>query len=272
MGFVISLKDSGTVAMHDCDIVTYDKNLLAKLFYPVANPKFSFDFCKGFYPRVAQGKMNGRVTRLLVTPLVKSLQKMVGYNEYLNFLDIFKYPLAGEFSFKYDLLNDIRVPHDWGLEVGILSEMYRNFANNRICQVDLAETYEHKHQEVSKNNRQKGLSKMTIDISKAIFRKLATQGQVFSHEKFRSLKATYFRMALDMVQIYKTDAEMNGLDYDVHKEEEMVELFAQNIIEAGKIFLESPSENPNIPTWRRIDSADPTILDSFNKAVKEDNA
>ena len=271
MGFVISLKDSGTVAMHDCDIVTYDKNLLAKLFYPVANPKFSFDFCKGFYPRVAQGKMNGRVTRLLVTPLVKSLQKMVGYNEYLNFLDIFKYPLAGEFSFKYDLLNDIRVPHDWGLEVGILSEMYRNFANNRICQVDLAETYEHKHQEVSKNNRQKGLSKMTIDISKAIFRKLATQGQVFSHEKFRSLKATYFRMALDMVQIYKTDAEMNGLDFDVHKEEEMVELFAQNIIEAGKIFLESPSENPNIPTWRRIDSADPTILDSFNKAVKEDN-
>ena len=79
-------------------------------------------------------------------------------------------------------------------------------------------------------------------------------------------------MALDMVQIYKTDAEMNGLDFDVHKEEEMVELFAQNIIEAGKIFLESPSENPNIPTWRRIDSADPTILDTFNKAVKEDNA
>ena len=97
MGFVISLKDSGSVAMHDCDIVTYNKNLVAKLFYPVANPKFSFDFCKGFYPRVAHKTMNGRVTRLLVTPLVKSLQKMVGYNEYLNFLDIVKYPLAGEF-------------------------------------------------------------------------------------------------------------------------------------------------------------------------------
>ena len=271
MGFVISLKESGSVAMHDCDIVTYDKNLVAKLFYPVANPKFSFDFCKGFYPRVAQKSMNGRVTRLLVTPLVKSLQKMVGFNEYLNFLDIFKYPLAGEFSFKYNLLNDIRIPHDWGLEIGILSEMYRNFANNKICQVDIADTYEHKHQEVSKNNRQKGLSKMTIDISKALFRKLATQGHVFSNEKFRTLKATYYRLALDMVQIYKTDAEMNGLIFDVHKEEEMVELFAQNIIEAGKIFLDSPSENPNIPTWRRVDSADPTILKSFNDAVMEDN-
>jgi glucosyl-3-phosphoglycerate synthase len=219
MGFAISLKESGSVAMHDCDIVTYNKNLPAKLFYPVANPNFHFDFCKGYYPRVAQQKMNGRVTRLLVTPLLKSLQKILGHNEYLTFLDCFKYPLAGEFSFKYDLLNDIRIPHDWGLEIGILSEMYRNFASNRICQVDIADTYEHKHQEVSKNNKQKGLSKMTIDISKALFRKLATQGHVFSNETFRSLKATYYRMALDMVQIYKSDAEMNGLEFDVHKEE-----------------------------------------------------
>ena len=103
-------------------------------------------FFKGYYPRVAQQKMNGRVTRLLVTPLLKSLQKILGHNEYLTFLDCFKYPLAGEFSFKYDLLNDIRIPHDWGLEIGILSEMYRNFASNRICQVDIADTYEHKHQ------------------------------------------------------------------------------------------------------------------------------
>ena len=110
-----------------------------------------------------------------------------------------------------------------------------------------------------------------FNISKALFRKLATQGHVFSNEKFRTLKATYYRLALDMVQIYKTDAEMNGLNFDVHKEEEMVELFAQNIIEAGKIFLDSPSENPNIPTWRRVDSADPTILKSFNDAVMEDN-
>ena len=267
MGFAISLKESGSVAMHDCDIVTYNKNLPAKLFYPVTNPNFHFDFCKGYYPRVAQQKMNGRVTRLLVTPLLKSLQKILGHNEYLTFLDCFKYPLAGEFSFKYDLLNDIRIPHDWGLEIGILSEMYRNFASNRICQVDIADTYEHKHQEVSKNNKQKGLSKMTIDISKALFRKLATQGHVFSNETFRSLKATYYRMALDMVQIYKSDAEMNGLEFDVHQEEEMVELFAQNIIESGKIYLDSPTNTPNMPTWRRVDSAAPHILEEIKTAV-----
>tara|TARA_Y100000996_G_C22557117_1_gene655870 strand:- start:1360 stop:2577 length:1218 start_codon:yes stop_codon:yes gene_type:complete len=270
MGFVISLKDFGAVAMHDCDIVTYNKSLPAKLFYPVASPNFHFDFCKGFYPRVAQQKMNGRVTRLLITPLLKSLQKVVGHNDYLYFLDCFKYPLAGEFSFKYDLLSDIRIPHDWGLEIGILSEMYRNFANNRICQVDIADTYEHKHQEISKNNKNKGLSKMTIDISKALFRKLATQGHVFSNETFRSIKATYYRLALDMIQIYKSDAEMNGLEFDVHQEEEMVELFAQNIIESGKIYLDSPTTTPNMPTWRRVESAEPGILEEINSAVISD--
>jgi glucosyl-3-phosphoglycerate synthase len=148
--------------------------------------------------------------------------------------------------------------------------MYRNFANNRICQVDIAETYEHKHQELSKNNKNKGLSKMTIDISKAIFRKLATQGHVFSNETFRSLKATYYRLALDMIQIYKSDGEMNGLKIDVHQEEEMVELFAQNIIEAGKIYLESPTATPNMPTWRRVDSAAPNIISEINSAVMSD--
>ena len=122
----------------------------------------------------------------------------------------------------------------------------------------------------SKNNKNKGLSKMTIDISKAIFRKLATQGHVFSNETFRSLKATYYRMALDMIQIYKSDAEMNGLKFDVHKEEEMVELFAQNIIESGKIYLESPTASPNMPTWRRIESAAPSILKDLNSSVLAD--
>lgn len=272
MGFVVGLGETGVVAMHDCDIVTYNRSLVSRLFYPVANPNFHFDFCKGYYPRVASKSMNGRVTRLLVTPLLKSLQKVLGHNEYLHFLDCFKYPLAGEFSFKNDLLLDIRIPHDWGLEIGMLSEMYRNFANNRICQVNIAETYEHKHQELSKNNKNKGLSKMTIDISKALFRKLATQGEVFSVETFRTVKATYYRMALDMIQIYKNDAEINGLNFDIHKEEEMVELFAQNIIESGKIFIDSPSKSPNMPTWRRVDSAEPNIIQDLKEAVLKDNS
>ncbi|MDA9163254.1 glycosyl transferase, partial [Alphaproteobacteria bacterium] len=94
----------------------------------------------------------------------------------------------------------------------------------------------------------------------------------FSVETFRTVKATYYRMALDMIQIYKSDAEMNGLKFDIHKEEEMVELFAQNIIESGKIFIDSPSKSPNMPTWRRVDSAEPNIIQDLKEAVLKDNS
>ena len=145
------------VALHDCDITTYDRSLLARLFYPIANPNFQFEFCKGYYARVADGKMNGRVSRLLVTPLLLAMEKVLGPSDYLNFMKSFRYSLAGEFSFRRSLIPELRIPSDWGLEVGILSEMQRNQASNRICQVDIADTYDHKHQNLSVDDRSTGL-------------------------------------------------------------------------------------------------------------------
>jgi len=271
MGYTLASNRSESVALHDCDIVTYDRELLARLIYPVANPRFNYEFCKGFYARVADGKINGRVSRLLVTPLLRALKKMFGEMEYLQFMDSFRYPLAGEFSFRKDVLNDIRIPSDWGLEIGVLSEMHRNYANNRLCQVDIADVYDHKHQDLSLDNDQGGLSKMSIDISKALFRKLATHGKTFNTETFRSIKATYFRIALDFIETYHNDAIMNGLTLDIHAEEKAVELFAQNIMKAGEAFLEKPMETPFIPSWNRVISAKPDILERLYEAVEEDN-
>ena len=138
-------------------------------------------------------------------------------------------------------MTDLRIPSDWGLEIGILSEMTRNHSNNRICQVDIADTYDHKHQDLSPNDETAGLSRMSIDISKAIFRKLATNGIVFSQETFRTIKATYYRVALDFVDIYKSDAEINGLKLDLHSEEKAVELFALNLMKAGNHFPREPN-------------------------------
>ena len=271
MGYTLASNRSESVALHDCDIVTYDRELLARLIYPVANPRFNYEFCKGFYARVADGKINGRVSRLLVTPLLRALKKVFGEMEYLQFMDSFRYPLAGEFSFRKDVLNDIRIPSDWGLEIGVLSEMHRNYANNRLCQVDIADVYDHKHQELSPDNDEGGLSKMSIDISKALFRKLATHGKTFNTETFRSIKATYFRIALDFIETYHNDAVMNGLTLDIHAEEKAVELFAQNIMKAGEAFLDKPMETPFIPSWNRVISAKPDILERLYEAVEEDN-
>ena len=244
---------------------------LQKLFYPVVNPLFNFEFCKGYYPRVANEKMNGRVARLLVFPLLTALEKTIGKSDYLEFMKSFKYPLAGEFSFRRNVLPELRISSDWGIEVGILSEMQRSFSPQNICQVDLADSYDHKHQVLSIDDETKGLSRMSIDIIKTFIKKLATQGNTFSREKFRSLKATYYRSALDLIDIYRNDAMMNGLKFDSHTEEKAVELFAMNIMKAGEAFILNPMDTPFIPTWSRVKSAIPDFLGRLEKVVNDDN-
>ncbi len=273
LGYTLATGRAEAIALHDCDILTYDRSLLARLIYPVANPQFSYQFSKGYYSRLSDGKLNGRVTRLLVTPLLRALEQVLGRDspgDYLRYMDGFRYPLAGEFSFRKDVIPDIRLPSDWGLEVGVLSEMHRNYSPNKICQVDIADVYDHKHQDMSLEDQEKGLSKMSIDISKLLFRKLATKGVVFTTETFRSLKASYYRTALDFVEMYKNDAAINGLAVDVHKEEQAVELFAANLMKAGDRFLESPMETPFIPSWSRVQSAIPDIFDQLIDAVDAD--
>ncbi len=271
IGMCIARDSARSVALHDCDIKTYDRRMLAKLFYPVVNPLFNFEFCKGYYPRVANEKMNGRVARLLVSPLLTALEKTIGKSDYLDFMKSFKYPLAGEFSFRRNVLPELRISSDWGIEVGILSEMQRSFSPQNICQVDLADTYDHKHQVLSIDDETKGLSRMSIDIIKTFIKKLATQGNTFSREKFRSLKATYYRSALDLIDIYRNDAIMNGLKFDSHTEEKAVELFAINIMKAGEAFILNPMDTPFISTWSRVKSAIPNFLGRLEKVVNDDN-
>lgn len=270
-GYVLASGKAEAVAMHDCDIATYTRELLARLIYPVANPAFNYEFCKGYYSRINGNKLGGRASRLLVTPLLRALKNVFGYNEYLEYLDSFRYPLAGEFSLRADVFNDIRIPSDWGLEIGVLSEVKRNYETNRLCQVDIADQYDHKHQPLSLESQEAGLSRMSMDISKALFRKLATEGIVFNRETFRTIKATYYRIALDFIETYYNDALMNGLHLDRHTEEQAVELFAHNIIEAGNHFLENPMETPFIPSWNRVVSAIPDILEQIYDAVEADN-
>lgn len=270
-GYMLASRKVDVIGLHDCDIVTYERTMLARLLYPVVNPVFPYVFSKGYYPRINGDKLGGRVTRLLITPLLAALRKVCGDNSYLRFLDSFRYPLAGEFAMRSHVVADIRIPSDWGLEIGVLSEVRRNYSNRVIAQVDIADQYDHKHQEVSADDAGKGLSRMSVDISKAIFRKLATDGEIFSAEKFRTIKATYFREALDRIDSYYNDALMNGLTLDRHSEEAAVELFAQNIMLAGETYLSNPMETPFLPSWNRVNAASPDFLSRYAEAVRIDN-
>ncbi len=269
-GYVLSQQRFQTIALHDCDILTYSRDMLARLCYPVTSPSLDYDFCKGYYSRVTD-RLHGRVTRLLVTPLIRSLQKILGHLPILIFFDSFRYPLAGEFSMDVDLARVNRIPGDWGLEVGVLAEVYRNTSLRRVCQVDIAENYEHKHQELSPEDASKGLHKMCVDICKSLFRTLASEGIVFFDGFFKTLVATYTRTAQDMLKRYEDDAAINGLIFDRHEESLAVETFTNGIKKAAEAIMEDPLGVPLIASWDRVISAIPDILNKIKEAVEEDN-
>lgn len=270
-GYVLARGKSDVIALHDCDIVTYSRELLARLCYPVANPNLDYVFCKGYYSRISS-KMNGRVTRLLVTPLVRALQQLIGQHAFLAFLDSFRYPLAGEFCMITDLARVNRIPWDWGLEVGSLAEVHRNYSPRRVCQVDIAANYDHKHQILSADDADKGLMKMTVDICKSIFRTLASEGVVFSDGLFKSLLVSYLRQAEDTIMKYEADAAINGLKFDRHDEAMAVEAFTHAIGMAAETYMKNPMATPLIPNWNRVSTAIPDIFDMLRSAVDADNA
>jgi len=269
-GYVIANEKSEVIVLHDCDIKNYSRELLARLCYPMANPNLGYEFCKGYYSRVTD-RMYGRVTRLYFTPIIRALQKIVGYHPFLVYLDSFRYPLAGEFSLDEDLARVTRIPSDWGLEVGILADVYRNCVPKRICQVDLVETYEHKHQDLSPTDPTKGLLKMCIDITKSLFRTLSQEGIIISAGLLRTLTGTYLRSAQDTIKKFEDDASINRLFFDRHAEGTAVETFLQGIKTAGKEFLDDPLGAPEIPNWNRVTSAIPDFLEKLKEAVAEDN-
>ncbi len=269
-GYALARGTAHSLALHDCDIVTYDRELLARLCYPVMHPNLDYDYCKGYYGR-ATDRLHGRVTRLFVTPLVRCLQKTLETNlPLLQFIDSFRYPLAGEFAMKMALARQVRIPSDWGLEIGLMAEVFRNVSPNRVCQVELCDNYDHKHQELSPKDPTRGLHRMVIDIATTLFRNLASVGVQFDAGFLNSLCAAYLRQAQDTVSAYADDALINGLRFDPHDEEAMVETFNAGLRAAGLAFVRDPLRAALIPNWHRVIAAQPEFLADLRYAVDLD--
>ena len=270
LGYVLAGRTSQVIVVHDCDVVNYSRALLARLCYPVANPHSEYEFCKGYYSRFTD-RMYGRATRLFFTPFIRALEKILGYLPFLVYMDSFRYALAGEIAMRRDLAMAMRIPSDWGLEVSTLAEVYRNMALNRVCQVDIADAYEHKHQDLIPDDLERGILKMTVDIAKSIFRNLALEGVQFSEGFFKTLSNIYLKIAQEAIIRYENDAAINSLKFDRHSEAIAVEAFAYGIKIAGEVFWQNPSETQLIPNWFRVTAALPDFFGVLQDAVKKDN-
>lgn len=270
LGYILTDKDAFAIALHDCDIVNYKRELLARLLYPVISPRLDFEFSKGYYARVSE-KLYGRVTRLFYTPLIRSLSTILGNSAFMEYLDSFRYALSGEFAFVRTLARGIQISPTWGLEVSLLSEVYHKSNNARICQTELMESYEHKHQVLKKGSFDEGLVRMAGDIAKALFRVLSQDGIVMSDAFFRTLLTTYLQEARSAVGKYNALSMLNGLEYDRHGEVGAVEAFVEAIRKATSEFVEDPIGIPLLPAWVRIRAALPDFSDKLKRAVEEDN-
>jgi len=229
------------VGVIDADIRTFKREQLDRLLYPVV--VLGYDFSKAYYARIANNTMYGRVKRLLLDPLLLSLKRKFTETKeekmlnLIEFLLSFNYQLSGEVAFHIDLLKKMRVATNWGIEIFTLIEVYRKASS--CAQVMFSEEpFDHKHQEVSPDDKTKGLNKMAIDIvTTLMYALIVEEGLEVSDTFFRDLAILYQAIAEEQIKKYSDDASFSNLNYDRDAEEELVKkVFKNSILHAGDYF------------------------------------
>ncbi|MHC1782071.1 MAG: glucosyl-3-phosphoglycerate synthase [Anaerolineaceae bacterium] len=145
----------------DTDIV----NIHPRFVYGVAGPLLlnpAVQFVKGFYRRpiksdeMIQASGGGRVTELTARPLL---------NLFFPELSGVIQPLSGEYGGRRSALEKLPFFSGYGVEIGLLIEIFEKFGLGTIAQVDLLERIHH-------NQSLEALSKMSFAIIQAVLRKL----------------------------------------------------------------------------------------------------
>jgi glucosyl-3-phosphoglycerate synthase len=223
--------ESDFVVVHDADATTYDTRHVPKLLFPLAN---GHAFSKGYYARVENDRLYGRLFRLFYRPLVEALAREsdAGVVEYLG---AFRYALAGEFATTGALARRMRVQRGWGLEVGTLGEAFRLVGADGAAQVDLG-IHEHDHRSVSGPS---GLSDMADRVGAALLRAVEENG---GDPAYSTLEARYRAAVERLVDGYELDAAFNGLEYDREGELRQADAYADAIAR--------PGEDTRLPPWR----------------------
>ena len=218
------------VAVHDADATTYDDTHVQRLVWPLQQ---DFEFSKGYYARVENDRLYGRLFRLFYAPLVQALAS-TNDEPILDYLGSFRYALAGEFAVTADLARRLSVPRGWGLEVGTLGDAFEHAGFRGTAQVDLG-VHEHDHRSVRGPG---GLAGMSDDVGETLFSVVERHGV---RPEYDVLSEHYRAAGSMLVDQYAADAAFNGLSFDRTAELEQVAVYADSI---------HPPENaPTLPAW-----------------------
>lgn len=149
------------IAWIDTDII----NIHPRFVYGIIGPLLmnrNIQFVKGFYRRPlrvgdrVQAGGGGRVTELTARPLLNLF-----YPELSGVVQ----PLSGEYAGRREALEKATFFSGYGVETGLLIDIFENFGLRSIAQVDLLERVHH-------NQELEALGKMSFAIIQTVLRKL----------------------------------------------------------------------------------------------------
>jgi len=265
-GLGIAEGKSELIVTQDCDVASFQRSALALLCYAALHPDLSYHCSKMYYSRVTD-RIYGRVSRLFLTPLLHALVRVLGHHPLLDFLLSFRYPLSGEYALRREVADALSFRGDWGLEIGLLCEIFRATEPGRVCQVDGGGNYDHRHQPLEAADGG-GLHAMSKQIAAALFEHLAGEGAVTGGNFLPALQLSYRRESRDALRRYGHLALMNGISFDAVAEQRAVDSFSRALEEAS-----TPSSVPRsiLPSWRHIAKVMPDFAPRFLAAVAEEN-
>ncbi|MEM4781260.1 MAG: glycosyl transferase family 2 [Halalkalicoccus sp.] len=239
------------VVVHDADVTSYDASHVPRLLAPLSE----FAFSKGYYARVENDRLYGRLFRLFFAPLVETLRARHDH-PLIEYLGAFRYALAGEMGFRASLVEELRLQPSWGLETGLLGETFLTAGVPGTVQVDLG-VHEHDHRAVGGET---GLAGMSEHVSRALFRAL---GDVGIDPEFETLPAAYRETADRFTEGYAADAAFNGLSYDCEGERAQIDAYAEAI---GHV---DGDEDRRLPAWSEVDLEPERIEAASARAIEE---
>ena len=211
-------QNNAVVVTMDADLQSFSFDYLLKLVYPIA--VFDGDFNKGYYARFSNNKLDGRLTRLLVLPLLNAIQAQHPTNELLQWLLAFRYPLSGDVAMSSRLLPQLHFSEHWAYDLSLLTSLYQAKQKLEIYQTEVSDNYEHLHRSIEKDAAL-GLMEVAKDISDYL-----TALRPLDRTR---LIADYHALSRQYCEKYRKLALFNGLFYSQEAEQNLIAQFLTHI-------------------------------------------
>lgn len=193
-------KNTGIVITLDADLKSFSKEYFCRLVYPIA--VLGGQANKGYYARFSQTALNGRLTRLLVFPLLYAIQGQCPSSELNRWLLSFRYPLSGDVALASEILPKLQLESNWAYDLSLLKTLFQYKDEISVYQTDLTDNYEHLHRDLS-DDRQSGLMGVFEDIASYLL-------SLFPVDRDR-LILDYRNLAQIYCQKYEKLALFNGI-------------------------------------------------------------